>query len=170
MAHARRAIEALQNSGVDATRIGLVGEAGARAREQASSRSSSTDVSILWRALWKGFWWGAWGAIAGALIGVFVWWADIPAPGFGESLPLQIATWAMYVHVAAAICGLYAGIGGMGSAWELSFQKTEGPVDVGVRAEAGRETERVARILRERGATRVTSADAELTVRPAGGG
>jgi hypothetical protein len=161
MSHARRAIEALQNAGIDATRMDLVGEAGARARAAASERATSTDLSILWRALWKGFWWGAWGAVVGALFGVFVWWADIPAPGFGESLPLQIASWAMYVHVAAAICGLYAGIGGMGTAWELSFQDEPGPVELGVRAAPGKDATRVARILRERQATSVVGDPAE---------
>lgn len=157
MAAARRAIESLQNAGIEAGRIALTGDSADAARASAALRSSSTDLPIFWRALLKGFWWGVWGALAGALIGVFVWWADIPAPGFGESLALQVATWAMYLHVAAAICGLYAGIGGMGDAWELSFQRTAGPVDIGVRVPA-RDIDRVARILRDRGASSVSGA------------
>lgn len=165
MAAARSAIEALQNAGVEASRIALTGASADAARVQAAQRTSSTDLPIFWRALWKGFWWGAWGALAGALIGVFVWWADVPAPGFGESLALQVASWAMYVHVAAAICGLYAGIGGIGDAWELSFHETRGAVEIGVRASASNDSDRLARILRERGASSVTGAGVSVSER-----
>jgi hypothetical protein len=157
MAGARRAIDALQFSGVEAGNIALLGAA-AKAVRAADARANMADrdTPLIWRILWRGFLWSIVGGLVGLALGLAFTFSGIGAFG-GDNAALQIASWAMFGHVAGALWGAYAAISG-GGAWEATFAAAdvEGRVIVGVRAAPGADIERIARILREKDAVRVT--------------
>ncbi len=158
MAQVRRAIDALQYSGVEANRIKLGGEgAAAAARATDAARdTSAADRPMLWRILWRGFWWGVWGGIAGALLGLlFSYFGFGFLPGVDRPL-IQIVSWAMFGHVAGALWGCYAALT-TGDAWGLTFQPTEGgTIRIAVRSTDPRDIERAERVFREKQAISVT--------------
>lgn len=59
------------------------------------------------RVFWSGFWWSVAGAIVGVLIGVVVGAFGLGIPGASSAIWIQIASWAMFAHVAGAIVGSY---------------------------------------------------------------
>ena len=79
-----------------------------------------------------------------------------------NSVPIQVASWAMFLHVGGALWGAYAGISN-GSAWELTFQPIDrGRVFVNVGAANERESQRAERVLRSRAALSVRRAGREF--------
>src|SRR6185295_1095814 len=156
MQQARRAIDALQNAGFEASSIALAGEAGAAAARMAdaSANTSHGDSRMIWRVVWRGFWWSIAGAIAGAAVGFGLAKSGLPFPASSDNVALQVASWTMFLHVGGAIVGVYLGISS-GAAWELTFQPVAGPVAIAVRSLDARGLARAERILRDRGATDV---------------
>jgi hypothetical protein len=147
---ARRAIEALQFGGVEASRIYLMGEGAEEAARVAGSRldTSASDRPILSRIVWRTVWWSIVGAVLGVGIGLFIGLTGVGLlPGTSNSVALQVASWGMFLHIAGALCGAYAGVS-MGSAWELTFQPIRGRVTVAVRERDAKAVERAERILR----------------------
>jgi hypothetical protein len=72
-----------------------------------------------------------------------------------NSLPLQVASWAMFLHVGGALWGAYVGISN-GRAWELTFQPVEsGRVFVNVAASNEHGGHRAERVLRSKAALSV---------------
>jgi len=157
MAAARRAIDALQFGGVEATRIALLGEAAESARRADAQRNmAGRDTPLMWRIIWRGFLWSIVGGVLGVALGLVFGLLGVGLPGYGGSLGIQIASWAMFAHVAGALWGAYAAISS-GDAWEATFQSgPTGPVVIGVRTDDPREIERSARILREKQANSVS--------------
>ncbi len=153
---ARRAIEALQFGGVEASAISISGDGAEAALRVANSRldSSGSDNPVMWRVAWRGFWWSVAGAIAGAAVGTLLGLTGIGIPGTSNGLVIQIVCWTMFLHVLGAIIGVYAGISS-GTAWEQTFLPVEGAVVVEVRSRDARTLERAARIMREKGGAAV---------------
>jgi hypothetical protein len=147
---ARRAIEALQFGGVEASRIYLMGEGAEEAARVAGSRldSSASDRPILSRIVWRTVWWSIVGGVVGVGVGLFFGLSGFGGiPGMSNSVALQVASWGMFLHIAGAILGAYAGVS-MGSAWELTFQPIRGRVIVAVRERDEKSVERAERIMR----------------------
>ena len=156
MAGARRAIDALQFNGVEAGNIALLGAAAKAVREaDARTNMADRDTPLIWRIVWRGFLWSIVGGVLGVALGVVLTLSGVEVFG-GDNAALQIASWAMFAHVAGALWGAYAAISS-GGAWEATFlaADVEGRVIVGVRAAPGADLERIARIMREKDAVRV---------------
>jgi hypothetical protein len=158
MAGARRAIDALQFNGVEAGNIALLGAAAKAVREaDARTNMADRDTPLIWRILWRGFLWSIAGGVLGVALGLVLTLSGVEVFG-GDNAALQIASWAMFAHVAGALWGAYAAISS-GGAWEATFlaADVEGRVIVGVRAAPGADAERIARIMREKDAVRVSA-------------
>jgi len=160
LAGARRAIDALQFSGVESGSIALLGAAASAARRaDARSNMAERDTPLIWRILWRGFWWSIAGGVLGVAMGFAFTFAGVEVFG-GDNMALQVASWAMFAHVAGALWGAYAAISS-GDAWESTFLSADvdGRVIVGVRSDED-DIARIARILREKDAVRVFGAPA----------
>lgn len=158
MPSARRAVDALQYAGIEAGHISLAGEGAEEAVRllNASSNTSANDRPILSRVFWRGFWWSVVGALAGAALGLlFNSWTLGFVEGAG-SPAIQIATWAMFGHVAGALWGCYAAITS-GEAWGLTFQPVVGgALRISVRSADPRDLARAERVFREKQAVAVS--------------
>ncbi len=161
MEAARRAIDALQNDGIEASNISLSGEGADAAARMANSQrnSNASDAPILGRVIWRCVFWSIVGGVLGAGVGFALGSTGLGTfPGMSNSLPLQVASWAMFLHVGGALWGAYAGISN-GSAWELTFQPVEsGRVFVNVAASNERDGHRAERVLRSKAALSVQRA------------
>lgn len=120
---ARRGIEALQNDGVEAGTISLSGEGADAAKRIASSQrnTNASDAPIIARVVWRCVLWSIVGAVAGIGVGLALGTSGLTLPGMSNNLAIQVASWAMFLHVGGALWGAYAGISS-GSAWALTFQ------------------------------------------------
>jgi hypothetical protein len=65
---------------------------------------------LLGRVFWSGFWWSIAGGLLGALLGLLVGLAGLGLPGTPDNLTVQVASWAMFLHVAGALAGCYAAL------------------------------------------------------------
>lgn len=159
MVVARRAIEALQNDGVEANIITLSGEGADAAKRRADSQRNhnASDAPIIGRVIWRCVLWSIVGGGLGVVVGLVLGGSGLTLPGSSNNLALQVASWAMFFHVGGALWGAYAGISS-GSAWELTFQPVSGGgrVFVDVAAENEQESQRAERILRGKSALTVT--------------
>ena len=95
---ARRAVASLAALGI--TGATLIGADDAPAAAPPASR----DRSLIWRIFWAGLIWGAVGAFVGAGIGVVLAMIGFPT----DNMAIQIASWAMFVHIAATLWAAYA--------------------------------------------------------------
>jgi hypothetical protein len=159
---ARRAIDALQNGGVEASTITLSGEGADAAAHMAGSRrnTNASDAPILWRVIWRCVFWSIVGGVLGAAVGFAFGASGLTLPGTSNSVPLQVVSWAMFLHVGGALWGAYAGISN-GGAWELTFQPVgseHGRVWVNVAATNERDSQRAEHILRSKAALHVQRA------------
>lgn len=155
MEAARRAIDALQFNGVEAGRIALLGAAAEAARRaDAKANMAERDTPLIWRILWRGLLWSIVGGVVGVALGLIFTVSGVEVFG-GDNLALQVASWAMFAHIAGALWGAYAAISS-GGAWEATFMAADvhGPVILGVRASSDGDVQRVERILREKQALR----------------
>ena len=162
MQGARRAIDALQNDGVEANSIALTGEGADAARRIAngSRNTNASDAPILGRVIWRCVLWSIVGAILGAGVGFVLGLSGLTFPGVSNNMAIQIASWAMFLHVGGALWGAYAGISN-GSAWALTFQpigSEGGRVFVNVAASNEHDSHRAERILRSKAAVVITRA------------
>jgi hypothetical protein len=151
--HARAAIEALENSGVDGDDIELLGPVADHA--VAEPRQSDADrraVShVLWRVTRAGAVWGAAGALAGGGIGALILWA-----GGALDAPVWLLPSALVGGFLASTVAAMIGAERSTSdsdAWTLTFEEddADGPVWVAVRATSPHVVEKARRAL-ERGA------------------
>jgi hypothetical protein len=167
MEGARRAIDALQNDGVEANSISLSGEGADAAKRMADSQrnTSASDAPILGRVIWRCVLWSIVGAVLGVAIGLAFGLSGLLLPGTSNNVALQVASWAMFLHVGGALWGAYAGISS-GSAWELTFQPAgdNGRVFVNVAATNERESARAERVLRSKSALSVSRAGQTLAL------
>jgi hypothetical protein len=168
MERARRAIEALQNDGIEVGRITLSGEGADAAKRIANTRlnSNASDAPILGRVIWRCVWWSIVGAVIGFGVGLAFGLSGVTFLGMSNSLVLQVASWTMFLHIAGALWGAYAGISN-GSAWELTFQPVGvGRVFVNVAASNERDSHRAERVLRSKTAISVRRAGHEAPAAP----
>jgi len=99
---ARRAVVTLRGAHVPEAAISLVGEAAARA--ETAAELVREDRSVIWRIFWAGLIWGGAGAIGGAALGYALALLAWPT----GNVAIQVASWAMFVHIAATLWAAYA--------------------------------------------------------------
>jgi hypothetical protein len=109
--------------------------------------------------IWRCAFWSMLGGVLGAGVGFALGSSGLGTfPGMSNSLPLQVASWAMFLHVGGALWGAYVGISN-GRAWELTFQPVEsGRVFVNVAASNEHDGHRAKRVLRSKAALSVSRA------------
>jgi len=99
---ARRALVLLRNAGVDDSAISIVGES--MATPAGTADLLHEDRSVIMRIFWAGLIWGGVGAVVGAGIGYVLARLSFPT----DNTAIQIASWAMFVHIAATLWAAYA--------------------------------------------------------------
>ena len=67
-------------------------------------------MPTLGRVFWSGFWWSIAGGAVGAMLGLIVGLLGWGLPGTPDNIAVQIASWAMFLHVAGALAGCYAAL------------------------------------------------------------
>lgn len=161
MQHARKAIDALQFSGIEVRDISLTGEGAHRAAEAANSAINTTerDRPMLWRIITRAIVWGVVAAGIGALLGLLLSAIGLQFPRAVDSPALQIGSWALFGAIVGTLWGAYSGVSG-GEAWELTFQPDRGGrVLVEVHSDKQEEIARAEQILREKDALTVAQVD-----------
>jgi hypothetical protein len=101
-AHARDAVQRLRAAGVADAAISV-------ARRSATTQPPA-EMPTLARVFWSGFWWSIAGGAVGALLGLIVGVLGWGLPGTPDNIAVQIASWAMFLHVAGALAGCYAAL------------------------------------------------------------
>ncbi|MGH3441637.1 MAG: hypothetical protein ACRDUY_06255 [Nitriliruptorales bacterium] len=147
MEAARRAVQAVQMAGVDASQISLYGPAADEAAADLDVvAADGRFAAVMWRRTWVG---GIVGALAGAVLG-----GAIGALVLHEVWSDAIGVfWAAVVGTAVLGLGTGAATGAtssaqMSEAWELTFHTVgEGEVGVAIHTESDREAQRVVPIL-----------------------
>jgi hypothetical protein len=107
MEGARRAIDALQNDGVEASVIMLSGEGADAAKRMAGSQrnTNATDAPIIGRVVLRCVLWSIVGGLLGVGVGFAFATSGLTLPGTSNNLALQVASWAMFMHVGGALWG-----------------------------------------------------------------
>ncbi len=161
MKHARRAIEAPQFAGVDASHISLLGQRAEQAAANVDKDTSDADSPLLLQILLRAVPWGLVGAIAGVAIGGMLAAVGLEYGPVGVSATVQIASWGLFGGIAGALVGAYSALTAS-EAWGLTFEPVdEGRVLVGVHSENEKDVEHAAKILREKEALSVARFDGE---------
>jgi hypothetical protein len=101
-ASARRGLVLLRNAGVADSAISIVGES--MATPAGAADLVHDDCSVIMRIFWAGLIWGGVGAVVGAGIGYVLARLSFPT----DNMAIQIASWAMFVHIAATLWAAYA--------------------------------------------------------------
>ena len=99
---ARQAVERLRAAAVPDSAINV--------RRQAAATPPPPESPLLWRVFWSGLWWSVVGGVVGALLGLVIGLLGLGLPGTPDNLAVQIASWAMFLHVAGALAGCYAAL------------------------------------------------------------
>jgi len=102
-AAARRALVLLRNAGIDDAAISIVGE-GLASRDESAADLVGEDRSVIMRIFWAGLIWGGVGAVVGAGIGFALARIGFPT----DNMAIQVASWAMFVHIGATLWAAYA--------------------------------------------------------------
>lgn len=160
---ARAAIGSLEDHGIDASHISLLGRQAAEAIADADNASHDERLmDVEARTSATGIAAGAGiGGAAGFLAGV----AAFGVPGIGPAVAGGI--WAMVLGGAAAGSGVGLAVSGYArikesEAWDLTYQDvSEGRVVVGVHTPDESELERALKVLRDGGADEINHFDAE---------
>ena len=100
---ARQALVLLRNAGIAEEAISVVREQRASPGETAEDLVQE-DRSMIARIFWAGMAWGGIGAVVGAGIGFVLARLSFPT----DNMAIQIASWAMFVHLAALLWAAYA--------------------------------------------------------------
>jgi hypothetical protein len=101
-AHARAAVQRLRAAGIADAAISI-------GRRSAPTRPPA-EMPTLARVFWSGLWWSVAGGALGALVGLIVGLLGWGLPGTPDNIAVQIASWAMFMHVAGALAGCYAAL------------------------------------------------------------
>ena len=160
---ADRAVDALRSAGIDVACLSVeeTKPAGAQPVAVPSPRSP-----LVWRAVWSGFVWGVPGAAAGALIGLGIGALGGNAPLLGANIAIEVASWAMFLHIAAALCGVYITLNDA-EAWGIEDGAHGDGFAVAVHVGSNQRgaTDRAERVLWDAGATGVVEHHASGTNR-----
>jgi len=106
---------------------------------------------MIWRIVWAGLIWGSVGAVAGGAIGYGLAVVGFPT----DNTAIQVASWAMFVHIAATLWAAYAVIYD-GSERDRSPNRARtGDAMVIVRSPNASLVDRAERVLAESGAAGV---------------
>jgi len=158
MASARRAIDALQNRGIDSGDIDLIGPAAARAASHLDNDvvSASLDGGIALHLVLRAVPWGVAGAVLGGCFGLVIA-ATVGTGPLGTNFGAQVLTYGAGGLIVGALVAAMTAIS-QGEAWELTFEP--GPdrneaVDLVVHASDPAVVERAAHILRHKNAESV---------------
>lgn len=106
LAPARAVVAALQAAGIDAARIAI----GTEQLMTAAPPLPNSETPLLWRVLILGALWSIVGGVIGAIIGLLLGVYGIGVPGTPDNIGIQVASWAMFLHVAGALVGCYLAI------------------------------------------------------------
>ena len=158
MASARRAIEALQNRGIDSRDIDLIGPAAERAARHADNDvvSAGVDGGIALHLILRAVPWGVLGAALGGCFGAVIA-ATVGTGPLGTNFGVQVLTYGTGGLIVGALVAAMTAIS-QGEAWELTFEpgaQREDPVGVVVHDSDPAVVERAAQILRHKDADRV---------------
>ena len=117
---------------------------------------------LVWRALWLGFWWSVAGAVIGVLVGLAFGLLGVSAPVIGTSIALEVASWAMFLHIAGALLGVYLALSGA-DAWGVDEDRDgEMPmIAVRVASDDRADTDAAQRMLWQHGAATVRQEHAQ---------
>lgn len=96
---ARRAAQQLHRAGIDPSMISVM-----RTRSRSPQPS---EAPTLTKVFWSGLFWSIVGGVAGALLGLVVALLGWGLPGTPDNIAIQIASWAMFLHVLGALLGCY---------------------------------------------------------------
>ncbi len=162
MEHARKALLALEQHGVEADNISLLGRAAEQVESDLNPRERDTGVA---KEIAKGAGLGtAIGTGAGGVVGFIGGLLAWGIPGIGPVVGTAI--WAATVGgagVGAAIGGLVGGTAviGQSEAWEKSFEESvrTGRVLVGVHADSREDIDKATGVLRDAHPLRVDHVD-----------
>jgi hypothetical protein len=146
---ARRAMAMLAGNGVPAEAVSFAGSV--VAAPDTATELVRKDRSVIMRIFWAGLWWGVAGAFVGAGIGYGFAMLEFPT----ENVAIQVASWAMFVHIAATLWAAYAVIDdGTPQGPPARASSGAAPMVI-VRTADAFMLERAERALRESGAFRV---------------
>jgi hypothetical protein len=98
----RRAVAGLRAAGVSDDAISFVGKFAERSANDASLVGD--DRGVIMRIFWAGLIWGGLGAVLGAAIGYALARLSFPT----DNIAIQVASWAMFTHIAATLWAAYA--------------------------------------------------------------
>lgn len=121
---------------------------------------SPQRTSLAVRAIWSGFLWGVPGALVGGLIGLAIGSLGVDTPLFGTNIALEVASWAMFLHIAAALCGVYITLTD-DEAWgiEPADSADASPASIHLALSDRSIVDRAERVLWDAGAIRITERD-----------
>ena len=156
-AHARDAVQRLRAAGVADAAISV-------ARRSAPTRPSS-EMPTLSRVFWSGLWFSIVGGAIGALLGLIVGLLGWGLPGTPDNIAVQVASWAMFLHVAGALAGCYAALDTGDRFARKADHHDASATLVRVRSNDGDASMRAAQVLAEAGGV-----DVEGPVQGRGGG
>jgi hypothetical protein len=160
MASARRAIDALQNRGIDPIDIELVGEGAERAAQRAEAEvTAPQDAGVARRIVLRAIPAALLGAAIGVVIGAVVA-ATVGGSSTGSYIGAQILTFSTGGFLLGALVAAYSGIS-QGEAWNLTFEPDQGKdVGVAIRNDDPAVVDRAIRVLHHK--------DAEVVERSSG--
>jgi len=144
---ARRAAASVRGLGLPDDAVSVIG---GEAPPSWTYDPANRERSLIWRIFWAGLIWGGVGAVVGALAGLGVALAGFPTSNMG----IQVASWAMFVHIAATLWAAYAVIDQRGDT-ERREPRRDGRALVSVRVADAAMLSRVEEALRGSGATAI---------------
>jgi hypothetical protein len=92
----------LARAGIGDDAISVVGDV--LASVDTAATLAKADRSMIWRIFWAGLIWGSIGAVGGGAIGYGLAVVGFPT----DNMAIQVASWAMFVHIAATLWAAYA--------------------------------------------------------------
>jgi hypothetical protein len=139
--------------GVQRLRAAGVADGSMQVARAAVPAAPPSEAPVLSRVFWTGLWWSVAGGFAGAIVGLIVGLDGWGIPGTSANIGIQVAAWAMCLHVACALAGCYAALD-TGDRFARKAEHHDTPrTVVRVRARYSAEVARIEQILTDAGGT-----------------